>query len=395
MKTITYNLKQNADNSDEFYAKLAIFTNEVVAKAEIDLKNIITDYKIYLIESGVKDIRSREEYIFDFLCLGAFWKVYNQKAYTTNLLAIKAAAFLYRTRNKNARLKPYSDKVRGILYQLFFLKEKHHKITLPELRNLRRFIVWLEAAGEFKEEVKRLQNILSFFKSLEYDVYEKYIGSILLFAGWFKYQAIENLGDYTIKVSDFLRTEKEKYAWREDIIFCGRKEVEYHLNLVGSEIMNLKFGNEFQHSSKKVVLLPACMINDKSTCKARKVDLDLDCIGCNKECRVNHYKQLGKSIGFEVKIIPHSSDFTGWLKRWAYNKDIAVVGVACTLNLIQGGLELKDLNIPAQCVFLDYCGCSNHWDEKGFATDINENKLIEIFTGKRLDKKNHNLLIKK
>lgn len=104
----------------------------------------------------------------------------------------------------------------------------------------------------------------------------------------------------------------------------------------------------------------------------------MKCTGCDLECRVYHLTKLGKEKNFSVHIIPHSSDFTTWLKTWAVNTGIGIVGVACPLNLITGGLELKSLNIPAQCLLLDYCGCRNHWDKDGFATDLNTTKLLEI-----------------
>ncbi|WP_406542058.1 DUF116 domain-containing protein [Clostridium ljungdahlii] len=57
---------------------------------------------------------------------------------------------------------------------------------------------------------------------------------------------------------------------------------------------------------------------------------------------------------------------------------MGVVGVACVLNLIEGGLKARSLNLVPQCVILDYCGCKNHWDNNGIQTDINCKKLFEI-----------------
>jgi len=55
--------------------------------------------------------------------------------------------------------------------------------------------------------------------------------------------------------------------------------------------------------------------------------------------------------------------------------------VACPLHLISGGLELRKLNIAAQCVFLDYCGCKNHWHQDGIMTDMNSRQLLKITNG--------------
>jgi hypothetical protein len=78
-----------------------------------------------------------------------------------------------------------------------------------------------------------------------------------------------------------------------------------------------------------------------------------------------------------VYVIPHSSDFTKWLERWKDTREVGVVGVACVLNLFTGGYEMKDLNIPSQCVLLDYCGCQNHWHHEGIPTDIDQKQLLQ------------------
>jgi hypothetical protein len=110
-------------------------------------------------------------------------------------------------------------------------------------------------------------------------------------------------------------------------------------------------------------------------CQAKQIDLDWQCTLCSASCRIAELTRRGRNEGFGVHIIPHSSDFTTWLNRWAKDKGIGVVGVACPLNLITGGLELRGLNIPSQCVPLDYCGCTNHWHDTGIPTDLDEKEL--------------------
>jgi hypothetical protein len=56
-------------------------------------------------------------------------------------------------------------------------------------------------------------------------------------------------------------------------------------------------------------------------------------------------------------------------------KDTGIVGVACVLNLLSGGLKARRLGIPAQCILLDSCGCGNHWDIEGIPTVLNVDQL--------------------
>jgi len=85
-----------------------------------------------------------------------------------------------------------------------------------------------------------------------------------------------------------------------------------------------------------------------------------------------------KNSGIETVLIRHSSDFSRWLKPWANQNSTGLIGTACVLNLLDGGYEMKNLNIPSQCVFLDYCGCNKHWDKAGLATQINTEQAIAL-----------------
>ena len=81
--------------------------------------------------------------------------------------------------------------------------------------------------------------------------------------------------------------------------------------------------------------------------------------------------------GFDVVVIPHSSD----LSRWAPKKGEPVTGVvasACLSVLVQGGWELKRYGVPAQCVLLNECGCRKHWHREGFPTGLDIRELKKI-----------------
>jgi hypothetical protein len=121
-------------------------------------------------------------------------------------------------------------------------------------------------------------------------------------------------------------------------------------------------------------------LKEDAECRALRKGKDISCTHCSAQCEVNKLTKLGIIDGFDVAIIPHSSDFSEWLERWKGNKEVGVVGVACVLNLLTGGYETKALGIPAQCVFLDYCGCQKHWDKTGIPTQLNKTQLSTILS---------------
>jgi hypothetical protein len=198
-------------------------------------------------------------------------------------------------------------------------------------------------------------------------------------ASLFESQAKAALGHFTRNVGSFHENELPKHRFQENYIFCGRHEAEYHLNMVGAEILNRVLKEGYKSTSGRVLLLPTCMSNPvNGKCKARFNGSRLTCTGCSPECIINLKQKEFSSKNTEVVLIPHSSEFTRYLKSWQNQNTTGLIGVACVLNLLKGGYEMQKLNIPSQCVFLDYCGCKKHWHKDGVSTNLNNEQLKKI-----------------
>lgn len=370
---ITYSL-QSENNQADFYTVLESFTQTVLQNYQTCFGELLDDFKSYLINNGENDIRSDEEYIYDLLSIGVYWNNYSSFALSAGYINTSLMTSLYNIRRSIKFIKPEIDFLRGILTPSRLLKNKRYPSGNLTLNNFHRLLSWLNATGEFREEVKRLRYWFSFF-SFYKEIYEDYLTLIVMEGKYFISIAGETLGKFTPNVNNYLNSAAYLKTGMEDYIFCSRPESDYHLSMTGAELMNIAFRERFMNTKRKALLLPACMKINAVACKAEKSSIDYLCTGCNKNCAINKYRVAGEKYGFEVHIIPHSSDFSKWLRTWATGNDIGVIGVACILNLITGGLEMRDLNIPAQCIFLDYCGCKSHWDKNGIPTDINETQF--------------------
>ena len=383
MRTITYSLKNNSGNPANYYNDVACLTNNILLKAKEDLFPVIEDYILFIEKHKLEKLRTKEEYLFDLLNAGAISRIYCTRALNLAYPEYFILANLYKLRRKIRMLKPPIDWFRGLMgtYSLMRTKPSKGNDTFS-LNNFTKIIRWMEATGEFREDVKRFKLFRIFLLSMPGDKTEECLGKIIRFARWFEFESNEILKRYTYNVDNYLLENYNDHLWKEDVIFCGREKTEYHLSMAGAEIMNRAFKESFKSTSRKAVLLPSCMklLPDKK-CKAKKISLDYRCSGCSPKCNINKYTSYGKENNFEVHIIPHSTGFTNWLKHFAAGKDIGVIGVACPLNLITGGLELKSLDVPAQCILINYCGCKTHWDKKGFPTDINFDELIKTIHG--------------
>lgn len=375
METVTYSLKKGQTDSSEYYRDVKIFTDEVLRKFEGFDAQVIPEFRSFL-ESGMNINRSDMECVFEFLMLGTFWKVYSRKASRLGKNPQKVLETLVNERNQNEPAKETIDIVRGLLMKPFLLDEDGETPDLT-VDNFKKLLAYLKAAGDFGQELKHLEDWKDFLETKNPQTVSEYLKTSLLLVDWFESSGKATVGKYTTNVDKFLDEKHYDHHWKEDVIFCGRREVEYHLNMVGAEIMNRAFKKDFDDRPRKALLLPGCMRISQSICKADETNLGLKCIRCSKNCNVNRLTEMGDEYRFEVYIILHeSSAFSKSSKK--DRNELGIIGVACIPNLIAGGWKSESFGIPAQCVLLDYSSCQNHWDNEGFPTVINVNHLFKL-----------------
>lgn len=381
MTTLTYNLKDKNQLSSLFYQDLNVITNKILAYPDPLLHQATVSMKAWHDQKEGSKVRTENEYLFELLMLGVFWNNYHITALTTSWLRLHLLKQLYKIRKRYLRMKPSVDILRGkLMNPLQPKKYKSNVSFVLNRQNHAKLLLFLEACGDYWEEAKRLREWQPFLKEMNTDRENEIWRSIFQFTEWFQQQASTLLGAYTTNVNSFVARNTPIYTHREDRLLCLRAENEYHLNMVGAQIMNDALCTEFQVSQKKVVLLPTCMRNVPETgCKSQASDLVRECIGCNANCNIGRVKQSLNNHMHSVFLIPHSSNFSRFLRKWQGQKDTALIGVACVPNLIMGGYEMQSLGIPSQCVFLDYCGCQKHWSpERPIPTNLDLNRLHVI-----------------
>jgi len=380
MNPITYKLNIDGSAASTYYPAITAFTNEVLERAEESLMPIAKKYRLFLIGYNLEEPRTLEEYIYEFLNLGILWKAYGNTAMAVTFAPFRFMACLGEWRKTHPRWKPFIDIVRGFMLSFFLVPSSIRRTeTAPQtLNELERLVTWLEATGDFREDAFRYIRWLGYLGAKQELYFRNVMDKIISFADWFEQESEKRMGKYTPNVSDFVNRSSSRYRWREDRFSCLRSRVEYHLNMVGAEIMNRAYRNDFVSCTNRTVLLPGCMrIRSVEECKGIKTLKGIRCTGCNTQCHVNQLREIGKRHHFEVMVIPHSTNLNLWSTKWG-DSTLGVVGVACLSALVQGGWELKRNNIPAQCVPLNECGCKKHWHKDGFPTHLDVRELKRI-----------------
>lgn len=381
-ETITYSLSTTQSNSDSYYHAVANFTDEVILKMQIH-NTIVANFQEHLRINCYEEPRTSLEYHLELLALGTLWYTYSRAALDLDDLPHHLLTTLVHFRHQNTLFKPGIDALRGILGTLFLNSENSDQgiasFHMP-LEKLAQLLKWLEATGEFQQDVQRFSLWYNYFSLLPPETVVSHLTSVLALALWFTEHSLEALGCFTVHVESFLHDIHPSYRWREDRIFCGRERVEYHLNMVGAEMMNRAFRPRFLHTESKELLLPACMrAHPAKECQACVTADGTRCSSCTPGCNVHALTQLGSQWGFGVCLIDHESSLNASLMaRWANQQTTGVIGVACVLNLLGGGWKLRAAGIPAQCILLDYCGCKNHWHPEGVTTELNTAQLKQV-----------------
>jgi hypothetical protein len=379
MEHITYSLKREQTNSEEYYRDVRVFTDAVLAKAADSLFPIAKEFTDYLRSYNLEAIRTFEEYVLELLSFSVLWRIYAYNALSVHRAPFIMLACMSEWCKKHQRIKPAIDLTRGVLFTLFLLPQKNnHQHATPTLENIDHVCKWFEATGEFREQALRFVRWRSFWGNKEPEDLQRTFSVIREFTTWFDEQSGQALGKYTENVDNFLQSADKGYRWREDRISSTRTRLEYHLNMVGAELMNRAFRAEFDTVEEHVVLVPGCMRSRPAEeCQAKRVKEGLICEDCTPQCRVNQLHKLGKRQDFDVYIIPHASDLSLWSPR-ADRPKCGVIASACVTTLVEGGWELKRYDVDAQCVLLDYSGCNKHWRQDGIPTELNLHELRRI-----------------
>jgi len=380
MDVITYSLRDDQARSDQYYHDVAAFTGQVLAEAQGRIQPLVDSFQSYWETLDGKTPPTEAECILELLTLGTLWRVYAGDALGLAAAPRQVLTGLIRLRKRGGRLKQGVDLLRGLLSTLFLFSNNGHQPPTPTLDHLDRLLNWLAATGDFDQEAKRLRVWYDFLASRRPEKASSDLATAIALADWFETGSEATLGRYTPQVEQFLAEARPSYRWREDAIFCGRRRVEYHLNMVGTEILNRVFRQEFVNTARKIVLVPPCMkAQPDDKCKARSTSFGARCAGCTPGCRVHQLTQLGEKHGFGVLILPDDLRvFSASGMSLKTDAKVGIVGISCVLTNASGGWQTKDLGIPAQGVLLDYCGCRYHWHKEGIPTDINFVQLADV-----------------
>lgn len=383
-KYITYNIEDK-----EFYSRAENYAKQAYDIVDSSLANIVKKYIDFIDTYSIERLRTKVEYELDIVNICVIYMCYYELStnYSDDMINKLSKASLLRKngidKDINSNIKGYVL-TRGInkIYDIYsegnlFDNFVNTVSTKDELINKQeQFYNWLEATGEFYEESIRYKMWIDFLSDCEESpvIWNTVVKTVR--------ELISYLDDKLSSYVDYLRTSRIKlltiHEDKEDVLFISRLKEEYYINIIGSFWLNYAYKDLFVATSIKYIFLPGCMTaKNIIDCKAVKNKFGLSCVGCTSDCPVNKLRKSLEDTNVSIAIVHHESD----LYRASFdekNENVGIVGIACLLNLISGGLKARRLGFAPQCVLLNYCGCDNHWSKDRTVTNINLNRLMDL-----------------
>lgn len=370
---ITYSLRAGSSNSDGYYRAIAAFADEWLGRAWVRVGECIGRFQAYRRSMGLAE-RSFAEYAFEMLVLGVLLREHGAEAARLPRWKMRLLADLVEWQERLAWAAGLIKRARGRLVGGI---DALGRASSAAGDDVPRLIDWLRAHDR-EAQADRLAAWQAYLQSARPEQARAIVAQCLALAGYFADESAAMLGPYTKGVERFLAEVAPAYRGRYDVEFVSRSCLEYHLGMLGTEILNRAYRERFLAAGRKIVIVPPCMrAQPEEKCKAAPTPFGAQCRACTPGCRVHQVTQMGRKQGFDVFIIPDDLGSFGRGGNGAAG-GIGVVGVACALTNWNGGWQTCALGIPAQGVLLDYVGCSYHWHAEGIPTDTNLRMLREV-----------------
>lgn len=132
---------------------------------------------------------------------------------------------------------------------------------------------------------------------------------------------------------------------------------QYYLYMIEFELVNRVHKKEFMDVDFRIALLPYCLKESQSNCKASPDEIDYICRGCLKTCAINKLGKILKDHGINPYILSRGRLKSMFQKLHKKNGSIGVFGVACVVELIQGMRFCMEAKLPVMGIPLNANRC--------------------------------------
>jgi hypothetical protein len=168
------------------------------------------------------------------------------------------------------------------------------------------------------------------------------------------------LSDYIGEVEKHIKSVPFQEHLTDRELLTSREQ--YYLYMIEFELANRMHVSRFRESKFKIALLPYCLKESHTNCKAAKDEIDYQCKGCLKTCFINQTGEVLRNYDIHPYIL--SRGRVSSLLKSLYEKhgSLGVLGIACIVELIMGMRLCMKVNLPVIGIPLNANRCPRWMD---------------------------------
>ena len=189
------------------------------------------------------------------------------------------------------------------------------------------------------------------------------------------HQAGESLSGYITGLEDHLRSAP-LYKHVTDRSLLSSRE-QYYLYMIEFELVNRMNRKRFLASNYRIAMMPYCLRETQTECRASPDTIDYVCKGCLKTCQINTVSQVLKENNvapYIWKMAKLKPLFRDLVKQ---HGNIGVLGIACMVELARGMRLCMKIGLPVVGIPLNANRCIR-WMDRFYDTSVDMKALESI-----------------
>lgn len=376
-----YSLRAGACNSNDYYTTVALFADGWLAYVQSAAGDLVEAFRAFRRSAGLPE-QSLLEDTFELLVLGVLQREHGAEAAASPGWLLRALKKLVELQERWPRAERAIKTLRGLLGGMAGCFGQRQDLPAGACQALGRLRLWLQAQGQLTQ-AGRLAIWQDYFAHAGPEHAQETLALALTLADDFARKSGAALGRYSAGVESYRAAAAGQVRFRYDASLVLRTRLEYHLGMLGTELLNRAYRASFLAAPVKIVIVPPCLRPqpNEAGCRAIQTPLGAQCQGCRPDCRIHQLTKLGEKSGFAVYSIPDDELQKVCLASGQAGGKVGVVGLSCALTNWNAGWEASRLGLPAQGLLLDHAGCQKHWRRPGISTDTNFARLQLLMQG--------------
>ena len=161
-------------------------------------------------------------------------------------------------------------------------------------------------------------------------------------------------------------------------LHCSREQ--YYLYMVEFELANRVHRKGFFDAHFRIALLPYCLKESQTDCRACPDEVDYTCRRCIKTCYINRVSKLLRDHHINPYIWSRGNLKEMFRKLAVEHGSIAVLGIACIVELIRGMRVCMKAGLPVMGIPLNANRCAR-WMDGFHDTSIDLGALERFLDG--------------